>query len=64
MAPANSSLGDEGYKFRWDGDVMLFYDPQEESEFAISPEERRTTDGEKQLYDISFGWCWDFVGTL
>lgn len=64
MAPANSSLGDEGYKFRWDGDVLFVYDPQEEQEFGISPEKLATTDGEKSLYEISLGWCWDFVGTI
>lgn len=64
MGPENATVGEDGYKFRWDGDVMYFYDPQEEREFAISPEKRATTDGEKLLYDISLGWCWDFVGTL
>lgn len=61
MGPANAEMGDEGYRFRWDGNVMQVYDPQEEAEFAIHPTVEATTEGEKTLYDIALGWCWEFV---
>lgn len=46
---------------RWEGETLMIFDPTEGEEFAVQPQAVQTDDGEVLLYDVSLGWCWDFV---
>ena len=51
--------GDDVYRFRWEGNVLMIFDPQEQEESPVSPVLYETTDGSLALYDLSLGWCWE-----
>lgn len=44
---------------RFDGETLVFLDQNEQEEVMIAPQRCVTTDGERDLYDLSLGWCWN-----